>query len=61
VYDTGEDTSELVVLEAQDFRTPPVARVRIPVRVPYSFHGVWIAGEMLAQQAIEGCRHEPGS
>jgi carotenoid cleavage dioxygenase len=50
VYDAGEDTSELVVLEAQDFRAPPVARVRLPMRVPYGLHGVWISGEMLAQQ-----------
>lgn len=51
VYDAGDDTSELVVLEAQDFRAPPVARVRIPARVPYGFHGAWIAGEMLGKQA----------
>ena len=49
VYDAGEDISEFVVLEAQDFHTPPIARVRIPVRVPYGFHGAWIASELLAQ------------
>ena len=49
VYDAGEDTSEMVVIEAQDFRAPPVARVQIPARVPYGFHGAWIAGELLAQ------------
>jgi carotenoid cleavage dioxygenase len=50
VYDARDGTSEMVVIDAQDFHKPPVARVRIPARVPYGFHGVWIAGEMLANQ-----------
>ena len=50
VYDAGDGTSEMVVIDAQDFRRPPVARVRIPARVPYGFHGAWISGEMLAKQ-----------
>ncbi|MBI3328483.1 MAG: carotenoid oxygenase family protein [Nitrospinae bacterium] len=50
VYDAGDGTSEMVVIDAQDFRKPPVARVRIPARVPYGFHGAWISGERLAQQ-----------
>jgi carotenoid cleavage dioxygenase-like enzyme len=39
----------LIVIETQDFSAPPVARVRIPARVPYGFHGAWIPGEMLAK------------
>lgn len=50
VYDAAEDSSELVVIEAQDFRAPPVARVRIPGRVPHGLHGAWIPGEMLTTQ-----------
>jgi carotenoid cleavage dioxygenase-like enzyme len=42
VYDAADDTSALVVLEAQDFHATPLARMRIPARVPYGFHGVWI-------------------
>lgn len=49
VHDEGSGTSELIVLEAQDFSAPPVARVMIPARVPYGFHGAWIPGEMLAK------------
>jgi carotenoid cleavage dioxygenase len=49
VHDEGSGTSELIVIEAQDFGAPPVARVRIPARVPYGFHGAWIPGEMLAK------------
>jgi carotenoid cleavage dioxygenase len=47
VHDEESDASELVVIEAQDFTARPLARVRIPVRVPYGFHGAWIPGEML--------------
>ena len=43
VYDTSSETSELVVINAQDITSPPVARVLIPTRVPYGFHGAWIA------------------
>jgi len=50
VYDAAENRSELVVIEAQDFRAPPLARVRIPGRVPYGFHGAWITGDMPGQQ-----------
>jgi carotenoid cleavage dioxygenase len=49
VYDEGTNTSELIVIEAQDFSAPPLARVRIPSRVPYGFHGAWIPGERLAK------------
>ncbi|MEM7591792.1 MAG: carotenoid oxygenase family protein, partial [Cyanobacteria bacterium P01_A01_bin.83] len=35
-------TSELVVIDAQNVASEPVARVLIPQRVPYGFHGAWI-------------------
>ena len=44
VIDTPTDTTELTILDAQDFEAPPVARVRIPHRVPPGFHGAWIPG-----------------
>ncbi|MGH8072304.1 MAG: carotenoid oxygenase family protein [Candidatus Entotheonellia bacterium] len=50
VYDAANGISEMVVIEAQNFPAPPVARVRIPARVPYGFHGAWIAGDMLWNQ-----------
>lgn len=43
VYDTKEETSELVVVNAQDMTAEPVARIIILTRVPYGFHGTWIA------------------
>jgi carotenoid cleavage dioxygenase-like enzyme len=43
VYDAARDGSDLVVLDAREFGAPPVARVRLPQRVPFGFHGNWIA------------------
>ncbi len=47
VHDTREDISELVVVNAQDVNAEPVARVLIPQRVPYGFHGAWVSEEQL--------------
>jgi carotenoid cleavage dioxygenase len=47
VYDTNNDTSELVVVNARDITGKPVARVLIPQRVPYGFHGAWVSQEQL--------------
>ena len=43
VHDAGRDACDVVVLDAQDFTAPPVATVHLPVRVPFGFHGNWIA------------------
>jgi carotenoid cleavage dioxygenase len=43
VYDATRDASDLVLLDASDVRKPPVATVHLPYRVPYGFHGNWIA------------------
>lgn len=42
VYDSTTQASELLVLNAQDLTAEPIARVLIPQRVPYGFHGIWI-------------------
>ena len=42
VYDAGVDRSELLVLSAADPADGPVARVRLPNRVPLGFHGNWV-------------------
>jgi carotenoid cleavage dioxygenase len=42
-YDRTVDRSHLAVLDAQDVARGPVARVHLPVRVPYGFHGLWVA------------------
>lgn len=45
VHDEGRGESSLVILDAQEFEKPPVARVRLPQRVPYGFHGSWLPDE----------------
>ncbi len=42
VYDAETDSSDLVVIDASDFAAEPVARIRMPRRVPHGFHGNWI-------------------
>ena len=43
VTDRATNTSDLVVLDAHDLAAEPVARVRIPRRVPIGFHANWFA------------------
>jgi carotenoid cleavage dioxygenase-like enzyme len=43
VYDEGRDGSDFVILDARDLTAPPVAVVALPQRVPFGFHGSWIA------------------
>jgi len=52
VYDGNSGGSEFVVIDAQDMTAAPVARVSLPQRVPYGFHGAWISGEQMATQRI---------
>jgi carotenoid cleavage dioxygenase len=43
VYDPDRNSSDLVILDAADIDGDPVARIRLPRRVPYGFHGNWIS------------------
>ncbi|MDH6099693.1 carotenoid oxygenase family protein [Anabaenopsis sp. FSS-46] len=45
VYDETSQTSELVIVNAQDVTAGPRARVLIPQRVPYGFHGTWVSDD----------------
>jgi len=42
VYNPATDGSDLVIIDASDFEGDPVARIRLPRRVPHGFHGNWI-------------------
>jgi carotenoid cleavage dioxygenase len=44
VYDEGRNASDFWILDARDVAGEPVARVVLPHRVPYGFHGNWAAG-----------------
>ena len=44
VHDVGAGTAEFVVMDAADFgRSDYVARVPLPQRVPFGFHGNWVS------------------
>lgn len=42
VYDHARDGSDLAVFAADDIASGPVARVHLPRRVPFGFHGAWV-------------------
>jgi carotenoid cleavage dioxygenase len=42
LYDRRTRSSDLVVLDASSVRSGPVARIRLPRRVPFGFHGAWL-------------------
>ncbi len=43
VHDVPNNSAELVILDAQDLARGEVARVLMPQRVPYGFHGNWVS------------------
>lgn len=51
VRDEKRERSECWILDAQRFAEGPVARVRIPARVPYGFHSHWVSAEQIASAA----------
>lgn len=42
LYDDATGTSELVVVDATDVRSGPVASIALPRRVPFGFHATWV-------------------
>ena len=48
VYEPATHTSDLWIFEASDMLAGPIAKVKLPVRVPIGFHGVWVSQEQLA-------------
>ncbi len=43
VHDAATDRSDVVILDAHDPATGPVATVHLPRRAPFGFHGSWLA------------------
>ncbi|MGZ4691106.1 MAG: carotenoid oxygenase family protein [Acidimicrobiia bacterium] len=41
-YDVVHDSSELAIIDAEDFAARPVATVQLPRRVPAGLHGTWL-------------------
>eukprot|EP00245_Coleochaete_scutata_P001636 TRINITY_DN12023_c0_g1_i1.p1 TRINITY_DN12023_c0_g1~~TRINITY_DN12023_c0_g1_i1.p1 ORF type:complete len:531 (+),score=80.62 TRINITY_DN12023_c0_g1_i1:84-1676(+) len=50
VYDESTNKSEMVVTDAKTMSATPVAVVKLPVRVPYGFHGLFVSEDQLRQQ-----------
>ncbi|KAK9832394.1 hypothetical protein WJX74_008766 [Apatococcus lobatus] len=50
VHDMTKHETWLVIYNAQTFSSEPVARAKIPGRIPYGFHGLHISGKELAMQ-----------
>lgn len=52
VHDENTGESELVVYEARTMSAVPVARVKLPQRVPYGFHGTYMSEAEFQQQVV---------
>lgn len=52
VHDLGRGTTDFVVIDAGEFsRDDYVARVELPARVPFGFHGNWVADDSVPPPA----------
>jgi carotenoid cleavage dioxygenase len=47
VYDEARDGSDLLIVDGRDFTGREIARVRLPQRVPFGFHGSWVGDDEL--------------
>ena len=45
VYNRQDHSSECHIIDAQRFTEEPVARIKIPNRVPHGFHAAWVPGQ----------------
>jgi carotenoid cleavage dioxygenase len=43
IWNRQTDLSSLGIFDAQDVAAGPIAEVQLPVRVPFGFHGTWVA------------------
>ena len=48
VHDATVDSSELCILDARDIAGPEIARIHLPQRVPFGFHGNWVPDSSVA-------------
>lgn len=44
LYNIPSNSSEFIILDAQNISQPPLARIKMPQRVPQGLHGSWIDG-----------------
>ncbi len=43
VYDSKKETSDIIIIDAQNFSSEPLATIHLPVRVPFGFHGCFVS------------------
>jgi carotenoid cleavage dioxygenase-like enzyme len=48
IYDRNKHSSELWILDASRIQAPPLARIKLPARVPQGFHGLWVDAEKIS-------------
>lgn len=51
VYDEHRKASETWVIDSRRFEKGPIAKIRVPARVPYGFHSHWVSAAAAAQQS----------
>jgi carotenoid cleavage dioxygenase len=49
MWDGERQASFVTVFDAHDIAQGPVARIRLPQRVPHGFHATWVSAERLAR------------
>ena len=42
-YDQTTTLNDLLIFEASDIEAGPIAKAKLPVRIPSGFHGTWVA------------------
>ena len=52
VYDEPKQRSFFVVYDAKTMSSQPVARVALPQRVPFGFHGIFMSEAQLQSQDL---------
>jgi len=50
VFDENTQKSEFVVFDAKTMNPKPVLQVKLPQRVPYGFHGIWVEEDQIRNQ-----------
>jgi len=47
VFEPSTNSSDLWIMEAENIAAGPIARVKLPQRVPFGFHGVWVPEDII--------------
>ena len=57
VNDEAKQKSFFVISNAHTMSSTPVARVAMPQRVPFGFHGIFLSEQQLQSQDLGAVRH----